>query len=101
MFPELSHTKPDIFSVLKKLALVCFKVTKSFPPEEKFGIISQIRKAALSVHLNICEGSSRRSIVDTAFDFSVVPGFLSKKELEETGQLIIRCFPLLSKIISR
>jgi four helix bundle protein len=39
----------------------CYKLTKYLPPEERFGMISQARRAALFVHLNIAEGASRKS----------------------------------------
>ena len=64
MFLELSHTKLDIFKVSKSFVLNCYRETKTFPPEEKFGIVQQIRRAALSVHLNIAEGCSRRSATE-------------------------------------
>jgi four helix bundle protein len=116
MFLELSHTKLDFFKVSKEFVLTCYKETKHFPSEEKFGMISQIRRAALSVHLNIAEGCSRKSLaerkrfyeiargslieVDTALDIAVNLGYTSKEKLNELGVLIIRTFQLISKMIS-
>ena len=38
-----------------------YKITSSFPAEEKFGLISQLRRSAVSISSNIAEGSSRTS----------------------------------------
>ena len=116
MFLQLSHTKLDIFKVSKSFVLNCYRETKAFPPEEKFGIIQQIGRAALSVHLNIAEGCSRRSAterkrfyeiaqgslieIDSALDISVDLNYTAKEKLTELGQLIVRMFQMISKMIS-
>lgn len=47
-----------------EIAVQSFKLTSSFPKEEKFGISSQITRAAVSIPSNIPEGSSRSSEKD-------------------------------------
>jgi len=58
MFLQLNHQKPEVFSASKEFVLECYKLSKLLPAEEKYGMITQIRRAALSVHLNIAEGCS-------------------------------------------
>jgi len=41
-----------------------YSITKSFPRDERFALIDQIRRAAVSIVLNIAEGSNRRSDPD-------------------------------------
>jgi len=43
-----------------------YKVVKSFPPEEKFALGDQLRRAAVSVTSNIAEGTGRQSLKDQA-----------------------------------
>ena len=115
MFLELSHTKLDVFQVSKQFVLSCYKETKSFPAEEKFAMISQIRRAALSVHLNIAEGCSRKSLterkrfyeiarssvveIDAALEIAADLGYTSKAKLKELGVLMVRTFQMISKMI--
>ena len=116
MFLELAHAKLDVFKISKEFVLVCYKETRSFPSEERFAMIQQIRRAALSVHLNVAEGCSRRSIaerkrfyeiargsvieIDTAFDIALNLGRTSKEKLADLGILLVRSFQLISKMIS-
>lgn len=116
MFLQLSHTKLPIYSESQKLALECYRITKLFPSEEKFAMVQQIRRAALSVHLNISEGSSRKSLaerkryyeiargsvieIDAALDIAFKLHYCDMEIIKELGELIISCFKQLSGLIA-
>ena len=71
------------------LVLFCYKLTSKFPKEEKFGLTSQIRRAAVSVSTNIVEGNSRNS--DTEFRRFINISESSAAELE---YLFLLCYDL-------
>lgn len=76
----MQHTygfeKLEVWKKSKDLATKLYTVTSSFPQEEKFGIVSQIRRAAVSVASNIAEGSSRSSTKDQAHFSQIAYGSL-------------------------
>lgn len=54
-----SFTKLIVWQKAFKLVVLVYKTTKDFPKEELYGLISQIRRAVISISSNIAEGFSR------------------------------------------
>ena len=66
------------------LTLRIYKITKKFPKDEKFGIISQLRRSASSIPTNIVEGFKRRSNKEYSYFLN-----LAESSLEETKYHLI------------
>ncbi|MEP6674215.1 MAG: four helix bundle protein [Ferruginibacter sp.] len=69
----------------RKVAVWIYKATKNFPAEEKFGLISQMRRASISIASNLAEGTSRTTGKDQAH-FSTIA---YSSTIELLNQLII------------
>ena len=50
----------EVWKEAKQIALAVYELTERFPDREKFGLISQIQRAAISVASNIAEGAGRQ-----------------------------------------
>lgn len=62
------------------LTLSIYKITKLYPREEQFGVISQMRRAAVSIGSNIAEGFSRNSLRDKSQFYAIAKGSLTELE---------------------
>jgi four helix bundle protein len=58
------------------LAVSIYELTKSFPKEEKFALIDQVRRAASSISANIAEGFGRRTAKDKLHFYAMAYGSL-------------------------
>lgn len=66
------------------LVLDIYKITKSFPREEQFGVVSQLRRSAASIPTNIIEGHKRKSRKEFLYFLNIADA-----SLEETKYHII------------
>ena len=73
-----SFTDLDVWSEGHKLVIMIYKTTKEFPKEEIFGLVSQMRRAAVSITSNIAEGFSRRSPKEKIQFYSMAHGSLTE-----------------------
>lgn len=115
MFLQPAHTKLNGYQFSQELALECYRITKLFPSDERFAMMQQIRRAAISVHLNIAEGCSRKSAnernryfeiargsvieIDSAIGIAFKLEYVKLDELKPLGESIVKTFKLLTGMI--
>jgi four helix bundle protein len=61
-----AYEKLEVWQAAKNVAVKVYSATRNFPTEEKYGLISQINRAIVSVASNIAEGNSRTSLNEKA-----------------------------------
>lgn len=61
---QYSFEKLEVWKKSKEFVKYIYKVIESFPDEEKYNLISQLKRASISIVSNIAEGTSRSSLRD-------------------------------------
>ncbi len=115
MFLELNHQKLDVYIISREFIKNCYKITRMLPSDERFALTGQIRRAAVSVHLNIAEGASRFSKmerkrfyeiarssvieVDAAMDIAVDLTYFTVNDILLIKESTIKLFKMLTGMI--
>ncbi len=77
-----THEKLDIWKLSIDFVTRIYKMTLSFPSEEKFGLTNQMRRAALSIPSNIAEGAARQSDKENIQFLYISLGSISELETQ-------------------
>jgi four helix bundle protein len=113
---KLAHKDLEVYQIALNLVKEVYRATKSFPKEEQFVLVSQLRRAVISVCSNLAEGSARYSKVekkrfyeisrsslvevDTQIEISLVLDYLQRHEINKLENYLESVFKMLSKMIS-
>lgn len=114
---ELNHKKLEVWNKSIELVTEIYRITKFLPKEEIFGLISQLRRASVSVISNIAEGSARKSSlerkrfyeisrsslveIDAQIEIAHRLSYMSKEQIEKLDTLLNQIFAMMSKLIQK
>ncbi len=114
---NLSHKNLEAYKSSKLLCKEVYLITNQFPSDEKFNLVSQLKRASVSVCSNIAEGSSRKSLVerkrfyeisrgsiveiDTQIELAIMLNLITEKQLGVLKPHVIYTFKLLTGLINK
>jgi four helix bundle protein len=109
------HKKLDVWQASMAAAQSVYKLTTAFPSEEKFGLVSQMRRAVVGVVSDIAEGAARQgkgefrnflsmaqgslSELDTQLEIALRLGYLKAEDMDELSALLVRIDKMLTALI--
>lgn len=112
---EKPHKRLRAWQVGMEIVQYIYRNTEEFPATERFGIVSQMRRAAVSIPSNLAEGAARRSPkefaqflhiaqaslseLDTHIELCVRLGFLGKVEAEALDTKLLEVDKMISGLI--
>ena len=112
---DLSHKNLEVYKIALLLVKEVYTVTKLLPKDEVYGLVSQLRRAAVSVSSNLAEGAARKSAkekkrfyeisrsslleVDTQIEICMLLEYVKKENLVQLEKYSESVFRMHSKMI--
>lgn len=114
---NLKHKNLDVWKLSIDIIQELYKMTDGFPKSEIFGITNQIRRSAVSLPLNIAEGSSRKSSlerkrfyeiarsslveIDTQLEVSLALKYVDNNNISMVDDKLNHLFAMLTNLIKK
>jgi four helix bundle protein len=76
--PAKTFQDLEVWKNSHAFVLGVYRLTKTFPADERFGLVSQFRRAAVSIPANIAEGFRKYTLADKARFFNTAEGSLEE-----------------------
>lgn len=113
---EKTSSYKDLLVWQKGIALVklIYEITQRFPADEKFGLIAQMRRAAVSIPSNVAEGQARHTTgefvqfvshaegsvaeLDTQLTIALELGYCTKEEIDDAFELVLELRKMLNAL---
>lgn len=112
---KLNHKDLTVYKKSIELVKEIYLLTKYLPPEERFGLQSQLRRASVSIPSNISEGSARKSElerkrfyeiarsslveIDSQIEISLALEYLEENRISKLEKLANEVFAMLSAMV--
>ena len=113
---QLSHKNLEVYKIALQLVKEVYAITKTFPKEEQYVLVSQLRRAVISICSNIAEGAARKTKpdrrrfyeisrsslveVDTQMEAALILNYITKVHIKNIESYLESVFKMLSKMIS-
>ena len=113
---QLSHKNLEVYKIALQLVKEVYAITKTFPKEEQYVLVSQLRRAVISICSNIAEGAARKTKpdrrrvyeisrsslvgVDTQMEAALILNYITKEHIKNIESYLESVFKMLSKMIS-
>ncbi len=78
----MTHKDLDVWKESIELVLEIYSISNNLPSDEKYGLMSQMKRAAVSVPSNIAEGAARKSTKEFLRFLDIANGSLSELETQ-------------------
>jgi four helix bundle protein len=111
----LDHKRLEVYLHINEVIKELYILSKQMPPDERFGLIPQLRRAVMSIKLNLAEGSARRSKseryrfyeiarsslveVDAVLETTIQLNYLSENSLASVFDHNIKIFVMLTGLM--
>jgi len=109
------HKKLDVWKESIALVILVYELTRRFPKEELYGLVNQIRRAAVSIPANIAEGAARQtrreflqflyiargsiSEVDTYLEIAKRLGYIGQESIANVDKKMTRIDKMITGLI--